>query len=39
MQITSRQTRKAEFEGNKLAKRLRGLVGRAIGDFGAKAWA
>ena len=33
-QITSRQARKAEFEGNRLAKRLRGLVGRAIGDFG-----
>jgi tRNA 2-thiocytidine biosynthesis protein TtcA len=27
-------TRKAEFEGAKLAKRLRRLVGQAIGDFG-----
>ena len=33
MQTTLRQTQKAEYEGNKLAKRLRGLVGRAIGDF------
>ena len=32
--VTSRQFRKAEFEANKLAKRLRGLVGRAIGDYG-----
>ena len=31
--ITSRQARKADFEANKLAKRLRGLVGRAIGDY------
>jgi tRNA 2-thiocytidine biosynthesis protein TtcA len=33
MQPTLRQTQKAEYEVNKLAKRLRGLVGRAIGDF------
>jgi tRNA 2-thiocytidine biosynthesis protein TtcA len=33
MQPTLRQTQKAEYESNKLAKRLRGLVGRAIGDF------
>jgi tRNA 2-thiocytidine biosynthesis protein TtcA len=33
MQPTLRQTQKAEFEANKLTKRLRGLVGRAIGDF------
>ena len=33
MQTTLRQTQKGEYEGNKLAKRLRGLVGRAIGDF------
>ncbi|MEP7083342.1 MAG: tRNA 2-thiocytidine(32) synthetase TtcA [Betaproteobacteria bacterium] len=33
MQTTLRQSQKAEFEGNKLTKRLRGLVGRAIGDF------
>ncbi len=33
MQPTLRQTQKAEYEANKLAKRLRGLVGRAIGDF------
>ena len=26
-------TRKADFEGAKLAKRLRGLVGKAIGDY------
>ena len=31
--LTSRQARKADFEANKLAKRLRGLVGRAIGDY------
>ena len=30
---TLRQSQKAEFEGSRLAKRLRGLVGRAIGDF------
>ena len=29
-----RDTRKAEFEANKLHKRLRRLVGQAIGDFG-----
>ena len=29
-----RDPRKAEFEGNKLKKRLRRLVGSAIGDFG-----
>ena len=33
METTPRPTQKAEYEGNKLAKRLRGLVGRAIGDF------
>ena len=33
LQPTSRQARKAEFESNKLAKRLRAQVGRAIGDF------
>ena len=33
MQPTSRQSQKSEYEANKLAKRLRGLVGRAIGDF------
>jgi tRNA 2-thiocytidine biosynthesis protein TtcA len=33
MQPTLRQSRKPEYEANKLAKRLRGLVGRAIGDF------
>ena len=33
MRTTLRQTQKAEYEANKLAKRLRGLVGRAIGDF------
>src|SRR3954454_10513414 len=29
-----RDPRKAEFEANKLKKRLRRLVGQAIGDFG-----
>jgi len=29
-----RDPRKAEFETNKLRKRLRRLVGQAIGDFG-----
>jgi tRNA 2-thiocytidine biosynthesis protein TtcA len=33
MQPTLRQTQKADYEAGKLAKRLRGLVGRAIGDF------
>ena len=33
MQPSLRQTQKADYEANKLAKRLRGLVGRAIGDF------
>ncbi len=33
MQTTLRQSQKAQFEGNKLTKRLRGLVGRAIGDY------
>jgi len=33
MQITQRQSEKTQYESNKLAKRLRGLVGRAIGDF------
>ena len=31
--LTLRETRKFAFEGNKLAKRLRRLVGQAIGDF------
>ncbi|MEO7761633.1 MAG: tRNA 2-thiocytidine(32) synthetase TtcA [Casimicrobiaceae bacterium] len=33
MQSTPRQSEKALYEAGKLAKRLRGLVGRAIGDF------
>jgi tRNA 2-thiocytidine biosynthesis protein TtcA len=33
MSATSRQSEKALYEAGKLAKRLRGLVGRAIGDF------
>lgn len=33
MSATPLQAQKAEYESNKLAKRLRGLVGRAIGDF------
>jgi tRNA 2-thiocytidine biosynthesis protein TtcA len=31
--LTLRDTRKSEYEANKLAKRLRRLVGQAIGDF------
>jgi tRNA 2-thiocytidine biosynthesis protein TtcA len=34
METLSRKPDKAEREAQKLAKRLRGLVGRAIGDFG-----
>jgi tRNA 2-thiocytidine biosynthesis protein TtcA len=34
MQRTQRQSEKTQYESNRLAKRLRGLVGRAIGDFG-----
>lgn len=33
MQPTLHESEKAEYEANKLAKRLRGLVGRAIGNF------
>ena len=33
MSATSRQSGKALYEAGKLAKRLRGLVGKAIGDF------
>ena len=33
MQATTRQTEKAAYESGRLARRLRGLVGRAIGDF------
>jgi tRNA 2-thiocytidine biosynthesis protein TtcA len=32
--VVRRDPRKAEFEGNKLKKRLRRLVGEAVGDFG-----
>ncbi|MEO8676804.1 MAG: tRNA 2-thiocytidine(32) synthetase TtcA, partial [Casimicrobiaceae bacterium] len=32
--LPARDPRKAEFEANKLKKRLRRLVGEAIGDFG-----
>jgi len=34
MTATATDPRKADFEGAKLAKRLRRLVGQAIGDFG-----
>ena len=33
MSATNRQTDKAAYEAGRLTKRLRGLVGRAIGDF------